>query len=116
MPVYRRCRMLQNRLIYRTRVDQRIRPVLQAFADGGDRRLCHRRLGEPTAATRNRYPDCQHLRRGSAGHHRHADDRHRTGGDHHKAWPGSGSEHEGGDDRQTVTGVGSGTDIPKRGL
>jgi hypothetical protein len=107
--------MLQNRLIYSTRVDQRIRSVLQAFADGGDRRLCHRRLGEPTAATRNRYPDCQHPRRGSAGHHRHADDRQRTG-DRHKAWPGSGGEHEGGDDHQAVAGVGSGTDIPKRGL
>ena len=43
MPVYRRCRMLQNRLIYRTRVDQGIRPVLQAFEDGGDHRLSHRR-------------------------------------------------------------------------
>src|ERR687898_1278551 len=38
-----RCRMLQNRLIYRTRVDQGIRPVLQAFEDGGDHRLSHRR-------------------------------------------------------------------------
>jgi hypothetical protein len=43
MPVYRRCRMLQNRLIYRTRVDQGIRSVLQAFEDGGDHRLSHRR-------------------------------------------------------------------------
>src|SRR5215212_6466093 len=41
-PVSGRCCMLQNRLIYRTRVGQDIRPVLQAFADGGDHRLCHR--------------------------------------------------------------------------
>src|SRR5215208_7015648 len=68
--------------------------------------------GEAAAAASEQHPKRKHPTRGGAGDGRHADDRHRPGGDRHKARARAGGEHERPEYRQAVAGVGAGTDQP----
>ena len=76
----------------------------------------HGRRSEAAAAAGDQHPERKHQARGCAGDDRHADDSHRSGGDRHKARPGSGGEHERPEYRQAVAGVGAGAYQPQYGV
>jgi hypothetical protein len=100
----------------RARVDQGVRPVLGPFGYGRGDRLSHGRRGEPAAAAGHQHPERKHPTRGGAGDGRHADDRHRPGGDRHEARARAGGERERPEYRQAVSGVGASADEPERRL